>query len=113
MLSRQIARQAVRLSKPTIAPRQALRAPFSTTRCVQALSEAEDPEMVRTTTLAGGKRRLTKGRMVVILILHQSRDNLEILMATGQTNKSAETSVNQYMKMKISWVSSRWKSTTL
>ena len=46
MLSRQIARQASRLSKPAMVPRQALRAPFSTTRTVQALSEAEDPEMV-------------------------------------------------------------------
>ncbi|KAK5095176.1 hypothetical protein LTR70_003666 [Exophiala xenobiotica] len=45
MLSRQIARQASRLSKPALVPRQALRAPFSTTRSVQALSEAEDPEM--------------------------------------------------------------------
>ena len=50
MLSRQVARQAARLSRPALAQGQALRAPFSTTRSARALSEAEDPEMVRQET---------------------------------------------------------------
>ena len=49
MLSRQVARQASRLVKPSVISRQAVGAPFSTTQCVRAETVDHDPDMVRTT----------------------------------------------------------------
>lgn len=49
MLSRQVVRQAARLSRPAFAVQQPLRARFSTTRSVRAADDAEieDPGMVQ------------------------------------------------------------------
>lgn len=101
MLSRQVVRQAARLSRPALASRPAVRAPFSTTRSVRALSEAEDPDMVLLHKSWKTVRRLTSGRMVATSILLLLKDNTEIPTATGPIGKSEGILVNLYTKMKI------------